>query len=121
MPQRRKRTEKNEKPPKNYQLHVRRSLGEGGSTKNSLQWLIKKDKAALRMVATASASGWVSKNSAAKWLWRGISFCASAGRKFLPEKKSGWGAAKQIFCCWAATGGSIAMGGGGRWVPSWSG
>src|SRR5207245_1991134 len=83
-----------------YQLHVRRSLGEGGSIINSFQWLIKKDKAALRMVATASASGWVSKNSAAKWLWRAISLCASAGRNFCPEKMSGWAANTQFLRCW---------------------
>ena len=38
---------------------VKHSVRYQLSTTNSLQWLIKKDKAALRTGATASANGWV--------------------------------------------------------------
>ena len=51
--------EKKTAPKKTEEWNRAAVLNHQLSTKNSLQWLTKKDKAALRMAATASASGWV--------------------------------------------------------------
>src|SRR4030095_8003051 len=62
-----------------------RSVGFQPAT---FRWHIKKDRAALRMAATASASGWVWKNSAAKGLSPAISLCGSAAQNFCLGKTS---------------------------------